>query len=92
MEHHSFVSDWLSPSSVVVDLGVNAGGFAMHMIKRRCAIFGVDPLVELTRELPTPGRWLSPTRSLVVERGAVAAKASTFEDLLDRWAPGRSIS
>jgi FkbM family methyltransferase len=58
VEHHSFVSDWLSPSSVVVDLGVNTGGFAMHMIKRGCAVFGVEPLVDLTRELPPHPRLL----------------------------------
>jgi FkbM family methyltransferase len=61
IEHHSFVSDWLGPTSVVVDLGVNTGGFSMDMITRGCTVYGVEPLVELTSTLaPHPRLHVEP--------------------------------
>jgi FkbM family methyltransferase len=54
VELHSFVADWLQPGSVVVDLGVNTGGFSMHMINEfGCTVFGAEPLPDLVQALPS---------------------------------------
>ncbi len=50
---HSFLSAPITPSSVVVDLGVNAGEFAIAMIDHfGCTVVGVEPVPELYAALP----------------------------------------
>lgn len=49
---HSFVASGLGPTSVVVDLGVNRGAFALPLARRfGCRVFGVEPIAELATEL-----------------------------------------
>jgi FkbM family methyltransferase len=67
------VDNWLGPGSVVVDLGVNEGSFSMHMIEQfGCDVYGVEPLPELTRRLPSHPR-------LHVEPVAIAGSNSEVE-------------
>jgi FkbM family methyltransferase len=64
---HSFLAAPITPDSVVVDLGVNAGDFATSMIKAYgCAVVGVEPVPRLFAALPAVDR-------LTVERLAVTA-------------------
>lgn len=50
---HSFVANGLGPTSVVVDLGVNRGAFALPLARAfGCRVFGVEPVAELAAQLP----------------------------------------
>jgi FkbM family methyltransferase len=50
---HSFIPRFLGPESVVVDLGLHKGEFAMGIIRTfLCRVFGVEPVPELFAKLP----------------------------------------
>jgi FkbM family methyltransferase len=67
---HSFRSDRLGPNSVVVDLGLNTGEFALELIDHLgCWVVGVEPLADPLRQLPADER-------LVVEHAAISSGTS----------------
>lgn len=50
---HTFVKDWISASSIVVDFGMNRGEFSGEMIHRfGCRVWGAEPDPRLFREIP----------------------------------------
>jgi len=53
IENHSFFSDPLGPGSVVLDLGLNRGVFAVEVIKRfKSRVIGLEPAPDLFMNLP----------------------------------------
>jgi FkbM family methyltransferase len=64
---HSFLAAPITPASIVVDLGVNMGAFAMAMIEAYgCAVVGAEPVPQLFAALPA-------VDGLAVERLAITA-------------------
>ena len=50
---HTFITNWLSNTSTIVDLGMNHGDFSFHIAKRYgSTIIGVEPVSELFVQLP----------------------------------------
>lgn len=51
---HTFIGDYLSNDSIVVDLGVNHGGFSKTIIEKYgCIVYGAEPVPNLFYALPT---------------------------------------
>src|SRR5581483_2262523 len=49
---HTFIADALAPGSVVIDLGMNTGGFASWIAERfACPVYGAEPDPDLYRTL-----------------------------------------
>ena len=54
---HSFVANGLGSTSVIVDLGVNHGAFALPLARVfGCRVYGVEPVAELAAQLPREPR------------------------------------
>ena len=50
---HTFITNWLSNTSTIVDLGMNHGDFSFHIAERYGGtIVGVEPVSELFLQLP----------------------------------------
>lgn len=92
---HSFVAAPISPQSVVVDLGVNEGEFAIAMIERfGCSVIGLEPVPYLFSALPQLSGLT--VESLAITAGASSARlhinssstaATTVTQLSDSTAP-----
>lgn len=51
LEGHSFVANWLSPGTLVIDCGMNEGRFALGIAERYgCRVIGVEPNVSLAHD------------------------------------------
>lgn len=95
VEGHSFVTDWLTPGSVVLDCGMNVGNFARVMIERYgCRVIGIEPNAALAEENRT-------LRGLECHSFAITREAGPVSFHIDqvdltasavvkrmRWAPG----
>jgi FkbM family methyltransferase len=58
IEKHSFIADYLSADSRVIDLGANKGGFSMEIIRRYgCHVVGVEPVPALVVAMPVHVRF-----------------------------------
>jgi FkbM family methyltransferase len=67
---HSFIGDWLSADSVVVDLGMNRGEFSRALSERfGCRIIGVEPVPDLYRTLPRLPRLSAEQRVVTADGG-----------------------
>jgi FkbM family methyltransferase len=66
---HSFVASGFGPRSVVLDLGLNSGHWALAMIEAfGCTVYGVEPVPWLFESLPSNER-------LIAEHCAVTASS-----------------
>ncbi|MGO9899325.1 MAG: FkbM family methyltransferase [Solirubrobacteraceae bacterium] len=75
---HSFLAAPISPTSVVVDLGVNEGEFALAMIESfGCSVVGIEPVPDLFAALPRLDR-------LAVDPFAVTATGDSVTLYLNR--------
>lgn len=72
-EGHSFLCTALRPGSIVVDLGLNTGGFAAAMIRNyECRVFGLEPIRDSYERA-------SHVAGLVAECAAVAETDGSIE-------------
>lgn len=56
MEGHTFVGNWLTPQSVVLDCGMNLGGFARRIMARYgCRVIGIEANPTLARQNAAAG-------------------------------------
>jgi FkbM family methyltransferase len=70
---HSFRSDVLGPDSVVLDLGLNTGEFALELIERYgCRVLGVEALPDPIAAIRNP------PDELKVEQAAIAPTGGTI--------------
>jgi hypothetical protein len=57
---HSFVASGFGPRSVVLDLGLNSGHWALAMIGAfGCTVYGVEPVPLLFDSLPSNERLIA---------------------------------
>jgi len=51
--HHTFISDYLDPSSIVIDLGANKGEFTEFITNKfGSKVYAVEPVPELFNKIP----------------------------------------
>lgn len=83
IEGHTFIADRLDGGSVVVDLGMNRGGFATAIVAGYgCSIVGAEPIADLHAGIPGHPR-------IVAERVAVAGQTGEITIGVD---PGSDAS